>query len=344
MTPLEYYELLLRRYGVADLINTTDSEIDRVLAMHNLSITDLKTISRSDLKRGMNWLLEAVFKELLSAVPDEYKQKWANLIMVGEFPTGDFNAHCIRVPNGAGFIFLINFGLMRLIYVYTQILVADLFYKTGSAAEINWNIPNLTHKRLIELLGEAIRKYLNSSNRELFLPFDLLSSDKGFTYAVGMLTTKAEQFVIAHELMHALAGGLGKKPTHDMLIPAGSLSVLKESFQEEYDADIGAASLVLGLSGIQMINQDNPQDDPMINYGFAAPIVVFELAQTIEKAANIRFATHPNSLSRKRRVFKFLQAFPISEGISAHKTFGIIAKDLRKGLYRHNKPSLSKQK
>jgi hypothetical protein len=257
---------------------------------------------------------EAVEKNIQN-IPS-FRQKFANNVFAGEFPTGSVNCEVLKVE--AGYIVLVNSGMITVLQQVAQLLwMGDP--DRPSDVEVN--------AQTIAGVIEVLSAYLRYGN-----PYYGPKPVSGGLKRLGVLfmTEACMNFVIAHEYGHVLAGHFSEQPppSHELKTSAGAIEVIKKQWQQELEADEIAYRLTLGVQSyaevdLSIIDRAEGVNDARILFeavklkcAIAAPFVFLTIAAIIEEVGAARsgqsrhdyFAnlTHPPAKERMARLVPFI--------------------------------------
>lgn len=271
-------------------------------------------------------ILQTLTGTILNSLPEDSleRRKLSGKIFVGEFPTGDFNAHAVRVPGGNGYVFLINLGLWKLISIATKIIFSQSkFAKFDNKGE---PIPDsiegeteMNHKEAGIYLRDAIKNYVNFTG---FVPPEKRITIKGESRNLmrAMLEKAILQFVLAHEFGHATLGHLDKKDTFVISVPDTEIkvSVISKSWKDELVADLAAGALILGSLPKRINDRWEGLEAAM---SIAGPFIFFELAKLIEKTGDFKYTSHPPTEQRSKIIEEAFQRVLPKQAFSLTNSF-----------------------
>jgi hypothetical protein len=197
-------------------------------------------------------------------IPDTY---------VGEFPTGDVNARATRVDGG--YLVLVNSGLLVLLKQ-----VAETLVRNGGRGEEG-------REDTIATLASVALAYVRYSD-PMFGPLPLSGGTSALV--VHQLNRALDRFVIAHEYAHLLCGHLDE--IERIATPAGTIDAVRESKEDEKQADLVAHELLLGkdprLVDVPSVEEMARVEDVRelaraadTSFGMIAPLLFFALTDLI---------------------------------------------------------------
>lgn len=335
-SPNTYYQYLVNRYGVRRYIfpEMSDEFVDRFFTEREVSQSFRRAMMERSSSRKESDMINDELQKLLEIVPKKHQQLFKNRIFVGEFPTGDFNAHAVRVPEGSGYVILVNVGLIMFIYAVAEIIFSQIEFGT---VKYNNNGKPIVDKVLgtreisYEEAGvyfqDTIQRYVNLKRYD---PSKEKIIVKGGAKLVllSKLGSAAVNFVLAHELGHLLLGHLDSEQTRLVTVPGIGIKVpvISKSWENEFKADlIGGFLFVKNL----LNKVDDGFTGPDSKNSIGGPFLFFELLRLIEKAQGLaKYTSHPptkqryealethlmsivpqNSFSISKRIVSLLQSF-----------------------------------
>ncbi|MGM1061146.1 hypothetical protein [Saccharothrix sp. Mg75] len=221
-------------------------------------------------------------------------------VLAGVFPTGALNALSVPVP-GRGVLVLVNTAALDLLGGVLKIMTGALpHYGTP---------PLLSTSQTSYALAEAVNAYLYGNGAVEARRLPELSGQR--QALVGLMTRRATQFLVAHEVGHVLAGHLvhARRRT-DPDTPVGALDAQEVGWSREHEADRLAASMLLhSLDGLAPRELDVREP-----YLVAAVLLVLFLHEVTDRLADERglavpFAgTHPPPVRRVQSLVGHLAA------------------------------------
>jgi hypothetical protein len=161
--------------------------------------------------------------------------------LAGVFPTGSMNALSRPVP-GSGVLVLVDSGLLH--------LVPDVFKIMIVARPAFGESPLLEPADASSVLAEAFNAYLFGNGAAGVRPLPELSGQR--LDLQRLMSRRAIQFVVAHEVAHVIAGHLMMSWRQtDPHTPVGALDTQAVGWPWEYQADWMGARIMLGaLDGL----------------------------------------------------------------------------------------------
>jgi hypothetical protein len=306
MDPYVYYQKLVNSRGVRiyiDALNPSNPRrAEAIYQAFSESACDFVLPSeQEEIKQmamdGSRIIFDRHTKKILNALPSALRLKFEGKVYAGEFPTGDFNTHTARVPDGSGYIFLVNLGLMMLINTTAKIVMsqaqwADFGPEGNPITESVDGEPAMTNQEAGDYLKDMIKQYVTLGQWKPISRHKRIVIKGVFGLLQAMLTDYAELFVLAHEFGHAVLGHLDNEESYKLALPnpKESLSVIAKSRREELEADFVAGVLV---------TQDLPRmvsdkwEGLQVEMALAGPFLLFELGRLIDKVGKINVKTHP---------------------------------------------------
>ena len=329
------YLLLLRRYGLkpyseessfADkykIINKLSKQNKNIhLKKHFQTIIDaikeiekatgsdiIDAINRYGLYDGTNELYESVIN-VINTAKDQHK-KLIKKIYINEFPTGDFNAYA--KPTDNGILCLLHTGMLKLLY---NVSISASYMISSNEAGYTYidkiKRPLDKSREYIALCmviytivdyilsGNINAKHISGSNLD---PWGVIVATS--------LSYSMKNFVVAHEIGHAILGHFNKASTKSIITAEGGLKVIKQSFKEEYDSDLWAQSIlwksdlknrtVFGISGGGLA----------FFTIYLMAIHIYKILQTSKLGylkSELSDNTHPPAMERINRLNSFLDS------------------------------------
>jgi len=316
-----YYQQLLKERGLRYPRPSPYLE-ELAKAQQVLSSGDFPAITSSpimffkammDVGRGLSPFVESIHNRLISSLTLIQRTYWSAQLWSGVFPTGEYNAHAIRVPKDRGYVFLINEGLCDLIHYFLTLLVstmgaADFDEKGRAIPGTEATEPELTIDEAASRLQKLIQQYVAFEGAEAMgATARIQIHDIYRRHLHGLLVVYSNMFVQAHELAHAFLGHLDKPAQRILSARAGDkpISVQDKTWEEEYAADFSGCVLM-----IKSVNREADHDYyPMLFEGaITGPFVFLRLAQLIEKVSQTRYESHPPTELREKNLMAKLQA------------------------------------
>jgi hypothetical protein len=155
-------------------------------------------------------------------------------VYVADFPLGSFNAQAKRVKNG--YLVLVNSGLS----VLTLALLRTL---NSAASDDPFDVVH--DDKAVDSIRRIAIAYLQW-NDPIYGPLPLGGGIKGMRASA--LAGACLEFVIAHEYSHILSGHLdrSRKETGKVTTPMGPLDIVKNRWEDEFEADLLGYQILLG--------------------------------------------------------------------------------------------------
>ncbi len=236
------------------------------------------------------------------------------------------------VPDGGGYVVLVNVGLMLFLHVVAKLVFTQARWGSQkqnetwetTSASVHLSLPfedAVAHLR--EAVGQYIKigMWLPTPNRE-----HVAIQDSDINILLLRLVEAAERFVLAHEFSHAILGHLDRKATITLAMPDGTetVSIISKTFQEEYDADLFAASL-LSAGFPTHLERDDHAAAIQIQTTIAGPLFFFALDEIIREAGGSKLPTHPPSKERAQKLRSYFATIVPSPGFSiANAAIGLL--------------------
>lgn len=176
---------------------------------------------------------KAVERSLLNL--KKYQQSFRSNVFAGEFPTGSINAQAVQVEGG--FLVLINSGTMVMLQQVVN------FLSQGDPDKPSSDDANIS---AVDGVTAVLAAYLRHGD-PFFGPKPISGGMKSlFTYA---FSSACEQFVLAHEYGHILAGHFDDAVLHleRFDTEAGTIDVIKKDWKQELEADTIGYKIILGV-------------------------------------------------------------------------------------------------
>jgi len=272
--------------------------------------------------------LDALSADVLRAMPEDVRQRLEDQVYVGKFPTGDFNAQALRVPGG-GYVFLINVGLMMLIYdaakvVFSQAawqagkrwtvgsprtelqMIETAFKADGDSSTTDDNAHVLSFDAAAKRLQESIRSYVRHSEwHPASDPEHFVIQGRSQTEVLTTLVEAAERFVVAHEFAHAMLGHLENAATALLAVPQGKQPIyeLQKTWMDEIAADANAVILLIFGAPRQL---ENPSERLLFEMALAGPLFFLAVGGLIEEETAEKPRTHPPAVQRRQALREWL--------------------------------------
>lgn len=221
-------------------------------------------------------------------------------VHVDLFPTGDLNA--MSVPAPGGHLVLVNTGLMSLVFEVLKIHVLSLPIGPGEEDGA------LVAEPQVELLlAEALNAYIYGAGSWMTWSTPPLEGRRRDLVAATLGV--CEDFVLAHEIGHVLAGDRdgGRYLSAPADAPVPGLDVPVAGHEAELAADRVGAEIVLAALGV------DAAIGPMDERSLWAGLLFFFVIDEAVRAATSRLegpapvATHPGAPERTERL---VTAFP----------------------------------
>jgi Zn-dependent protease with chaperone function len=228
-------------------------------------------------------------------------------VHVDLFPTGDLNA--MSVPAPGGHLVLVNTGLMNLVFNVLKIHV--LSQRIGPTDE---DAAQVTEAQVALLLAEALNAYIYGAGSWMTWSTPPLQGRRSDLIAPTLAL--CEDFVLAHELGHVLAGDRVEAVTYlsaPVEAPVPGLDIPVAAHDAELAADRLAAEIVRAAFGVD--ESIGPADERSLYAGLLFFFLVDEAVRSaknhLDAAAAQRrsgaITTHPPGAERMERL---VAAFP----------------------------------
>ncbi|GAF91687.1 unnamed protein product, partial [marine sediment metagenome] len=270
-------------------------------------------------------IINRIVAEIENSLQEPGRSKFKGKVFAGVFPTGRFNAHAKKVPDESGYVFLLNVGLMQLIYDTAKILFSQARWakfdsegKPVSGSETG--TPEINYDEAGGLLKDIIHRYLKF--KKWTVPeYKLVIQDGPRNMILAKAVMAVEKFVLAHEFGHAILGHLDRNVHHLLEVPeiGRTVSVVNKDQKDEFAADLVGGILI--LQGLPK-RIDDPQKALSVQVAVAGSFLFFELAHLVEKAAKkVKYTTHPPAQQRAQMLEQLFkkhlpeQAFSLSKSL-----------------------------
>lgn len=192
---------------------------------------------RDETRHPANVIIESFAEEVEQSIRaiERYRVSLKAEVFAGEFPTGSINAQAVKVDDG--FLVLINSGLLVVIRQVTEFLVAG---------DPDSGIDSEANRRTIDGVVAVLEAYLRFGDPFLG-PRPMSGGMK--MLLVHFLGRACEMFVVAHEYGHVIAGHFDDEVMRLEQINTlvGPTSVIKKDWNQEFEADIVAHKILLGV-------------------------------------------------------------------------------------------------
>ncbi|WNV86501.1 M48 family metalloprotease [Umezawaea sp. Da 62-37] len=243
------------------------------------------------------WVLDAQAPELFGLAE---VAGWAvrTPFYAGVFPTGSMNALCRPMP-GTGVLVLVDSGVLHLVPDVLKIMIVSR-PAFGDA-------PLLDPDQAASALAEVFNAHLFGNGAAAARPLPDLSGQR--LDLLRLMTRRATQFVVAHEMAHVLAGHLivSWRQT-DPNTPVGALDMQAVGWPREYEADRMAARIMLAsLDGLSPWERDTVE--PYLVGAVLLVLALHEVVAVLADAAGrvLPFTgSHPPPLLRIRAMVDHL--------------------------------------
>jgi hypothetical protein len=189
---------------------------------------------------GLQSVLDDQLPELFG-YSDELGWAVTTPFVTGVFPTGTLHALSRPIP-GSGVLVLVDSGMLD--------MVPDVLRIMSVARPMFGEPPLLDAQQTTSALAEVFNAYLFGNGAVVARPLPQLFGQR--LELVEHMARRATQFVVAHEMGHVLAGHLVTSwRVTDPNTPVGALDMQAVGWQNEYEADLIAAKIMLvGLEGL----------------------------------------------------------------------------------------------
>ena len=264
-------------------------------------------------RRGLAFQIELLYGEVRQAC-QEYGYTVPVPVLVGEFPTGSFNAQAVRMNHGV--LLLINTGLMTLFYQCAMLVMRSFAIRIdddNTAATRARVDPTLSHDELVASMTQAVIAYLvtgrstNASRGE---------TNTGVSGALGgYLARSADKFVIGHELGHAVAGHLSTAKSVRRATGTGdfALDTIPKSWEQEIEADVYGIRFLIPPSKMTITTQAELQHLSLVLsgaylfFGLDHFFADLDVKLKLSGRATVLESDHPPSEVRAEAVTMYLK-------------------------------------
>jgi hypothetical protein len=232
--------------------------------------------------------------------------------LAGVFPTGCMNALSRPVP-GSGVLVLVNSGLLHLVPDVLKIMIV--------ARPAFGESPLLEPAHAAAALAEVFNAYVFGNGAVVARPLPELSGQR--LDLQRLMSRRATQFVVAHELAHVIAGHLMMSWRQtDPHTPVGALDTQAVGWPREYEADRMAARIMLGsLDGLSPWDRDTVE--PYLVGAILLVLALHEVVAILAEASRrpVPFeGSHPPALLRIQSMVENLAEYlrtPESTAVAA---------------------------
>jgi hypothetical protein len=227
-------------------------------------------------------------------------------VYVDLFPTGDLNAMSVPVP--AGHLVLVNTGLMNLVFNVLKIHV--LSQRIGPTDEDG---ALLAEPQVTLLLAETLNAYLYGAGSWMTWSTPQLPEPR--SQLVVRTLGLCEDFVLAHEIAHVLAGdrATARYVSAPAQAPVPGLDIPVADHEAEFAADRVGTEIVRARFGVD--DSIGPMDERSL---YAGLLFFFRIDEVVRTAKNHldgataqrrsgAVTTHPSGAERRARL---VTAFP----------------------------------
>jgi hypothetical protein len=216
----------------------------------------------------------------------------------GVFPTGSMNALCRPMP-GTGVLVLVDSGLLHLVPDVLKIMIAS----RSAFGEPPLLEPSVAAPVLAEVFNAHLFGNGAAGAREL----PELAGQR--LNLLRLMTRRATQFVVAHEMAHVHAGHLlASWRQTDPHTPVGALDMQAVGWPREYEADRMAARIMLAsLAGLSPWERDTVE--PYLVGAVLLVLALHEVVAVLAEASGrvVPFAgSHPPPLLRIQSMVEHL--------------------------------------
>jgi hypothetical protein len=229
-------------------------------------------IETNPVEFGFNGLIQDMATEIEHLIV-KAGVSFSHNVFAGEFPTGSFNAQ-IR-PAANGFLVLINTGLMMFIYQTLKVMMYSAFDEGVNPIEYRNRVGNLS---VAHVLSEIVLAYLTVGDPRYATRLPALGGTRMMLF--NDFFDNCERFAVAHEYGHLIGGHLDEPKLAVSNTPVGELEIVKKEWQQEFEADVlGALILLRALPPIR-----NDYDFMKFKFVVSGPLIFFTLDELITKA------------------------------------------------------------
>jgi hypothetical protein len=317
MNPIDLYAQLIRLEGVSKYLRAIFASVPEDVASSLLKEAGLP-VDAEQLRRLSDPLVRLVIaykgltEPLLGQLRPEQRAQLMNRLFVCEFPTGDFNAQVVRVPDGEGHLVLLNIGLNGLLVSLLKIALTQVVWgvpdervtltsrlkASTDEGQLNWDD---ARERWHETIEQYIRErawYPTKGYKRIVL------SHPAAQMLRLIMAKSVKQFVIAHELAHIASGHMSGAPSvMQTLIGGAAVETVRKQSADELQADLLALPLM--LHAIPWNNRSEMQAIELEAI-VAGIMFYFEVATQIEDMAPPADSSHPPMSVRQRLMFEAL--------------------------------------
>jgi len=232
-------------------------------------------------------------------------------LLVAIFPTGSFNAEVKPVTG----------GVLVLIHTPAMTLMADMLKVNVWSARVDGHPPRVSKQETVAAVAGLIHRYLTEEHEPPTHPPPVnVVGDITMAYLwaenpidrwhfyFGPLVRSCLRFIVAHEYGHMVAGHIQPNKTVVKLTPVGQVALAEKSHEQEYEADLLAAKILLAHFG----------QPPQAGQGLfpaatlVSPLFFFTMHHAIDRVrSNLGLkpmavsSDHPPSTERWRRLHSF---------------------------------------
>ena len=314
MKPQDYYQYLVEISGVASYRRppTADQFPEGLFAEAGFNKAEIDLVRSAGLEmnedhsvRGAGWV-NLVLREVLSPLADEQQQQMRDIVFAGEFPTGDYNAQIVRVPDEKRYVILVNVGLLALLHDVAKVIVFSEWPRAGNGSP---ELPNGTISA-----GEALDNEGRGYFRDLIRNYaefgDCVRPRKRFApcgkpnLVSDLLAWGAYRFVLAHEIAHVVLGHLDHAEAATITVRGSGVKipVLNKPMKEELYADTLGGQIL--MAALFKKWKSRSLEAPM---WYAGPFFFLGLADILEKALSLESSTHPPARVRCMALERFME-------------------------------------
>ena len=292
-------------------------------------------------KDAIRYTIDRYCESIFRILPTDANRKLKGRIFAAEFPTGEFNAQAKMVPDGGGYVVLVNIGLMLFLHSVAKLVFTQARWGSQKRSG-TWETTStpvhlsLSFEDAVAHLREAVGQYITSG---MWLPTadreHVAIQDSDINMLLLRLVEASERFVLTHEFSHAILGHLDREATVTLAMPDGTetVSIISKSSQEEYDADLFAAAL-LSAGFPRHLERDDHATAIQIQTTIAGPLFFFALDEIIREAGGSTRSTHPPSKERAQKLRSYFATIVPPQAFSIANA----ATGLLEHLWRDNEP------
>jgi hypothetical protein len=192
---------------------------------------------------GFSPVIDHIAAELEAAIP-RLGRKLPMAVLVREFPTDSFNAHCRLADGGA--LILLNSGLFHFLNKVVKLMVP--LNKAVQYSALNQYDGSKTDGAFAVAVGHEWVSADEAAGLLSQILFGYFTGNFSFTHKFpsvggpdgilkGSVVHACESFVLAHEYGHVLAGHINSSNTTFVRTSVGRVECARKSREQEFEAD-----------------------------------------------------------------------------------------------------------